>query len=249
MDPVKSARRTFEVLELFGRERRALALKDVMAMLGYPASSASQLLKSLLALGYLDFDRERRTYFPTLRLAALGSWIPDALFGAGALNTVLERLRSATGETVILAAQSDLEVLYVHILRSEEPLQFSVPEGARRPLAASGLGWCLLSPRPDAEIEQLRRRINASGRSAVPIEPEELALRIAEVRTQGYAFSRHSVSAGAGVIGVPLPRGTHDRSLALGVAGPVARLEAKEALIVAELRQALDRLSDPHALS
>ncbi|MFN3521600.1 MAG: IclR family transcriptional regulator [Phenylobacterium sp.] len=246
-DAVKSARRAFEILELFDRERRPLALKDILEALGYPASSGSALLKSLVALGYLDYDRDRRTYFPTMRISALGAWVPDALFGDGALLGAMERLRAVTGETVILATQSDLFAQYVHLLHSAEPLQFSVPPGARRPLAASGLGWCLLSAKSDEEIERLRRRINAEPGQAQPLSREALMGRVNEVRTRGYAVSKHTVSQGAGVIGAPLPRGAHGRVFALGVAGPVGRLEAKEALIIGELRAALERLRPSQA--
>lgn len=241
-DAVKSARRAFEILEFFDRERRPLALKDILDGLGYPASSGSALLKSLVALGYLDYDRDRRTYFPTMRIAALGAWVPDALFGDGALLTLMERLRTMTGETVILATQSDLHAQYVHILASAEPLQFSVPPGARRPLANSGLGWCLLSGKTDDEIERLRRRINAEPGAGEPLSREGLMRRVNEVRTRGYAVSKHTVSPGAGVIAAPLPRGAFGRVFALGVAGPVARLEMKEELILRELRTGLDRL-------
>jgi len=241
-DAVKSARRAFEILEHFDQERRPLALKDILDGLGYPASSGSALLKSLVALGYLDYDRDRRTYFPTMRIAALGAWVPDALFGDGALLNLMERLRAATGETVILATQSDLHAQYVHLLHSAEPLQFSVPPGARRPLAASGLGWCLLSAKSDEEIERLRRRINAEPGGEPALSREVLMSRVNEVRARGYAVSKHTVSQGAGVIGAPLPRGAFGRVFALGVAGPVARLEMKEELILRELRTGLDRL-------
>jgi len=72
---VKSAKRAFEILEAFSRHRRPLALKELLDELDYPASSGSALMKSLVALGYLDYDGERRTYFPTMRIAALGSCI------------------------------------------------------------------------------------------------------------------------------------------------------------------------------
>ncbi|WP_374573372.1 IclR family transcriptional regulator [Phenylobacterium sp.] len=241
-DAVKSAKRAFEILELFDRERRPLALKDILEGLGYPASSGSALLKSLVALGYLDYDRDRRTYFPTMRIAALGAWVPDALFGDGALLGIMERLRAATGETVILATQSDLHAQYVHLLHSSEPLQFSVPPGARRPLAASGLGWCLLSAKSDEEIERLRRRINAEPDAGPPLSREALMSRVNEVRARGYAISKHTVSVGAGVIGAPLPPGAFGRVFAVGVAGPVARLEAKEDLILKELKAGVARL-------
>ncbi|MBS0408508.1 MAG: helix-turn-helix domain-containing protein [Proteobacteria bacterium] len=241
-DAVKSARRVFEILEYFDRERRPLALKEVLDGLGYPASSGSALMKSIVALGYLDYDRERRTYFPTMRIAALGAWVHDALFGDGVLSGLMDHLRTVSGETVILAAQSDLHAQYVHLVHSSEPLQVTVPPGARRPLAASGLGWALLSLKGEADIEKLRRRINAEAPAEGRLSREALAERLAEVRARGYAFSKHTVSEGVGVIGAGLPRGRFGRDYAIGVAGPVARLERKEALIVAELKAGLARL-------
>jgi len=238
---VKSARRAFEVLELFDRERRPLALKDVQTFLGYPASSGQALLKSLVTLGYLDYDGERRSYFPTMRIAALGAWVAEALFGDGALIAMMERLREVTGETVILAVQSDLHAQYVHVLRSGDPLQFAVPPGARRPLGASGMGWVLLSAKPDAEIELLRRRANLG--AAVKLDREALMERVNEVRVRGYAFSKHTVSDGAGIIAALLPRGPFGRTFAIGVGGPVSRLEQKEPTIVSELRAGVARLA------
>ncbi|HEY2660188.1 MAG TPA: IclR family transcriptional regulator [Caulobacteraceae bacterium] len=242
-DAVKSARRVFEILEYFDRQRRPLSLKEILDGLGYPASSGSALLKSLVALGYLDHDRARRSYFPTMRIAALGAWVQDGLFGDGALTGLMSHLHQVTGETVILAAQSDLRAQYVHLIHSAEPLQFSVPPGARRPLAKSGMGWLLLSAKTDAEIEKLRRRINVEEDGADKLSREDLMATITEVRARGYAFSKHIVSDGAGVIGALLPPGPHGRIYALGIAGPVARLERKEALILAELKAGIERLA------
>jgi len=66
--------------------------------------------------------------------------------------------------------------------------------------------------------------------------------RVGEVRARGYAFSKHTVSEGVGVIAALLPRGPFGRTFALGVGGPVTRLEQKEALIVSELRAGVARL-------
>jgi len=237
---VKSARRAFEILEAFDRHRRPLALKEVLDDLGYPASSGSALMKSLVAMGYLDYDRDRRTYFPTMRIAVLGAWVHDALFGEGRLLAAMEELHRITGETVILGAQSDLHAQYIHLIQSSEPLQFRAPPGARRPLAASGMGWVLLSAKPDAEIERLRRRINAE--TADKLSREALMSRVNEVRARGYAFSKHTVSEGVGIIAAALPKGPFGRVFAIGAAGYVSRLERKEAAIVAALTSAVRRL-------
>jgi DNA-binding IclR family transcriptional regulator len=241
IEAVKSARRVFEVFEYFDRRRRPLSLKEITDELGYPASSGSALMKSLVTLGYLDYDREGRCYFPTMRIAVLGDWVRDALFGDGDLLAFMERLYRLTGETVILAAQSDLHAQYVHVIRSDEPLQLAVPPGSRRPLAASGMGWVLLAPKTDAEIEALRRRANAAG--GPRLTREALLERVNEVRRQGYAFSKHTVTEGVGVVAALLPRGPFGRTFALGVGGPVTRLEQKEAVIVAELKAGVARLA------
>lgn len=238
---VKSAKRAFEILEAFDRHRRPLALKEVLDDLGYPASSGSALMKSLVSLGYLDYDRDQRTYFPTMRIAVLGAWVQEALFGEGRLLAALEALHESTGETVILGAQSDLHAQYIHLIHSNEPLQFRAPPGTRRPLARSGMGWVLLAAKPDAEIEQLRRRINAE--SDEKLSREDLMARVNEVRARGYAFSKHTVSEGVGIIAAALPRGPFGRVFVIGAAGYVSRLERKEAQIVAELRAAVAKLS------
>ena len=239
---VKSAKRAFEILEAFSRHRRPLALKELLDELDYPASSGSALMKSLVALGYLDYDGERRTYFPTMRIAALGSWVPGTLFGDGPLLGALEDLHRETGETVILAVQSDLHAQYVHVIPSLEPLQLRVPPGTRRPLAQSGLGLVLLSAKRDPEIERLRRRINAAGEGAA-LSRDEMMARVNAVRARGYAFSRNAISQGVGIIGAALPNGPFGRVFAVGAAGQVERLERKEDEIVAALKTMLWRLA------
>lgn len=238
---VKSAKRALEILEVFARHRRPLALKELLDELGYPTSSGSALLKSLVQLGYLDYDRERRTYFPTMRIAVLGAWVPGALFGDGQLLPALEALRDRTGETVILAVQSDLHAQYVHLIQAAEPLAARVSPGTLRPLARSGLGLVLLSGKTDAEIERLRRRINAAGEGAAQTR-EALMARVGEVRARGYAFSKNAFSPGVGIIGAALPKGPFGRMSAVGVAGALPRLEDKEDAIVAELRATVQRL-------
>jgi IclR family KDG regulon transcriptional repressor len=65
--------------------------------------------------------------------------------------------------------------------------------------------------------------------------------RINEIRKQGYVFSEHTVTAGAGVIGMLLPIRRHGRILAIGVGGPVERLEHKKKGILLELRAGISR--------
>lgn len=233
---VKSAKRVFDVFEMFDRERRPLSLKAICDRFAIPPSSGTVLLKSFVTLGYLDYDRTTRTYFPTMRIALLGQWIQGTLFGDGAILRLMIHLHAVTGETVLLATQSDLHAQYIHAIHSEEPLQTAVTAGTLRPLASSGMGWLLLSGKSDAEIEKLCRRIDAKSGPGKRIDRTLLKKDIATARRDGYVFSKHSVVRGTGIIAMLLPETRLERTLAIGVGGQVARLEKKEALILDAMR-------------
>lgn len=237
---VKSAQRAFAVLELFERERRPLSLAEVVALLGYPTSSAAALLKSLIVMGYLEYDRSSRTYGPTMRIVALGQWVRDRLFGDGAVLAAAQRLHGETGLTVVLAVQSDLHAQYLHLVHSGEPFRAGVTPGQLRPLASSGMGWLLLAAQPDREVRRLVRRINYAGVEA-RVDIAALLARLHEVRVRGYAFSRDGVSPGFGLIGAMMPPPESGRRLAIGVAGRTADLEAREADLAARLAAVIHR--------
>jgi len=237
---VKSAKRVFDVLELFERERRPLTLKDVRGALDLAPSSGAAILKSLVALGYLDYERKTRTYFPTTRIASLGAWVQGALFADGRVLRLMQRLYRATGESVLLATQSDLSAQYVHAVHGAEPMRAAVTPGTLRPLANSGMGWLLLSRQSDAEIERLCRRIDiATGRR---VDRAALKRNIAAVKRDGYVFSRHTVRRGVGIIAMLLPGGVLRRTFAIGVAGSVPELDRKRDAILASLRRGISRM-------
>lgn len=237
---VKSAIRAFAVLEVFERHQRALSLKEITQELGYPASSGSALLKSMLEIGYLDYNKDRRLYFPTLRVALLGQWVEGMLFGENHLLEAMQWLHEQSGEGVILATQSDLHVQYLQILYSDHPLQFRARPGLRRPIARTGLGWAILASRSDAEIEHILRRINAQSEDKV--NRAALMARIDEIRSRGYSFSKSTFTEGVGIIGMVVPQAAFNRTLALGVAGYVGRLERDEDRIVDLLRSAITNI-------
>lgn len=240
---IKSARRVLEVLEEFDRLRRPLTLKEIADGLAYPTSSAQALLKSLVVLGYLEYDRPSRTYLPTMRIAAVGRWVAEGLFGEGDVLPVMRALRDETGETVILGVRSDLFAHYVHVVRGEDaPITSAPAPGSVRPLGRCGIGRLLLSALPDGEIDLIVRRINVAEPGA-RLDLAELMDDIAEIRHRRHVFSRHLFAEGTGAIAVLAPEGPHGRRMALGIGGPVARLEANYEDHLARLRAAAGAIS------
>jgi IclR family KDG regulon transcriptional repressor len=242
----KTIRRTFEVLDYFNASGRPVRLKDITADLDYPASSASGVLKTLVVLGYLTYDRDTMRYTLTPRLAALGSRASESQPQDVRITGALQQLSDTTGCMVGYGIQSDMYAQYITVLSTGRPVPYRLRPGAVRPMTRCGLGWALLSPQEDAEIDRLRRRVNAQEDDrALHVSAEMLAERIGTVRRIGYAFSRHTFRPGAGIIARPLPRPAGGRLAAIGVAGTVGRLEAEEALITSALDAVIAGLTGP----
>ena len=242
--PVKSAGRALQVLELFDELQREARVSEIARRLAAPQSSTSVLLKSLTQLGYLDYDRDSRTYLPSPRVALLGTWLDKGPVRDGSLVRMLEDLSGRTGGTVILAARSGIVAQYVHVLQARTAMRFHVPPGTRRLVVWSATGTALLAEVPDAEIGALVRRTNAEAApDQAPVPVAAVLANVAQLRRDGHFLSRGLVTPGAGSIALPLPHGVdrRDRPLAVAISGVLADLERREGEIVATIRDAITR--------
>jgi hypothetical protein len=82
-DNVKSAGRVLDILELLFRSEEPMALKDLVAVLELPKSSAHALLRTLQSRGYVERDAaDRYALSESLRQSA--GWIggPQAYLAA-----------------------------------------------------------------------------------------------------------------------------------------------------------------------
>ncbi len=227
VSPVKSAVRVLEILEHFQQHRAPSQLKDICDALGYPQSSGTVLLKNLVSLGYLSYDRGSRCYFPTLKVAALGDWVEHALFGHGKIFEVMRDLHSATGEAVSVALQNDVYMQYIRIIQSVHPLRFHVEEGSLRPLTLSATGWMLMATHPDKEVDRLIRRANIATPRTEDRQPMELMMqRVREVRARGTAYAENVPLLGGATLCVMLPLKVQGRPVVLGMGGALERIRA-----------------------
>lgn len=239
--PIKSAARVLEVMELFAEIRAPLRQNFIVDRLAYPQSSTTELLKSLVALGYLNYHRASRTYFPTTRVAALGEWINHFTLGSGHLIEMMRQIQAATGETVALVSQNDLFIQYLRVIEPDHPLKFPPPEGTMRLLTQSSAGLVLLSRMSDAVVAGLVRHIDARGRGEVArTNLPALLAQLQTVRQTGYAFLAGIPIPQAATISMPLPDRPHGIPMTIGVGGTTARITQDRERIVAVMRAALN---------
>ena len=238
--PVKSAERTLAIFEYFAVHKRPATTGEISLALGWPQSSTSVLLRSLVVMGYLTSDGSRRAYYPSMRFALLGSWLGEALFPFGNLTETMRRISREAEGTVVLAVQSELDAQYIHIVGDPDSMHVPVHSGMRRPMGRVGVGKILLSLKSDDEIRLLVRRINAeesNPRQRLELTP--LLDEIGECRSRGYARSNGSIHQHADSIAmnVPLPKG--QPPMAIGVGGERRRVQERCNEIVHLMKEAL----------
>jgi len=222
---VKSATRAIEILEFFRNVREPRAMSDISTTLGYPPSSTTVLLKTLIALGYLNFDRSKRLYFPTPKVTALGDWIPRALFGSSRVLETMRDVHAATGETVSIGTKNDVYLQYVQIIQSVHALRFHVDEGTLRPLTQSALGWLLMSTMNDEKLDNIIRRANiATEKASDRVKVTDMIKRLRQIRGKGYCSAENVPFLGGGTICVLLPVTIQNQPVVLGLGGANERI-------------------------
>ncbi|MFM6828943.1 MAG: IclR family transcriptional regulator [Novosphingobium sp.] len=237
---VKSVGRVFAVMELFARRREGLSATELERALDYPKSSTLALLKSMVALGYLSYDRIERTYFPTVRVHSLGHWICQAE-SHRELDGLMQDAAAATGETVTLSCQNDLKMQFMTVVSGSNPLMLNFRPGMTGPLFKSNMGLVALAQNDDAEIRRLAERMNrrAGSRGERVDDLPGTMRRIAEIRRAGYGIGYRNYVDFVGVISWPILGADNSRPLVLSIGGPVEAIQAAEQDIIAKMTKLL----------
>ncbi len=236
---VKSAERALLVLELFAIWRRGASASEVEAALDMPQSSTSVLLRSLVDMGYLDYNRADRTYWPTVRVAMLGDWMRDAV--SPQLQTEhVDELRDHTGETVLIGRRLGASVHYLQIARSGHELQFYVHQGTRRPLCISASGRALLSLLDDQQVLKIARRTVHYATSDIERFDEQALISVVRsIRETGISETDERLGGERDLhaIATLIPARQGDEQFSLCVAGPRERVMRRRDEMIAALRE------------
>ncbi len=213
-----------------------MSLTQLGARLGYPKSSLSVLLKSMVAQGYLSVDRSDGDFFPTLRVAQLGDWVAAALLGSEAILPALEKLRDETGETVTLTMASGLEMRCLRAFIGVHPISLQVEEGISFPMMGTAIGTAYLAALAGDERARTFQMWRKQGASES--EAEHLANLVAESQASGIASAYDAVLPDTGAIAMAVrsPLKTGDPIMVVAVAGLSSRIHAREAECTAIMR-------------
>lgn len=227
---VTSIDRMIDIFEVFQQSQTPLSLTDIAEAIDIPKSTCHAIVNTLVARGYLYTLSRPRALYPTRRMFDVMTDIcaKDPLVERA--TPVLERLRDATRETIILGKRQGDSVIYLQVVESMHSIRYSAKPGEFKPLHSSSIGKALLGSLKEAELrEWLKERKLQAITKATKVESEALAEDVLASRKLGYFVTRgenvSDVWAVAAFINV------YNESLAVAVAGPQHRIEANLAEI------------------
>ena len=238
---VKSAIRVLKMLEYFDSIRREAGVTEIARALGYPASSTTGLLKSLVEIGYVVQDDDRM-YRPTPRVTLLGTWIDPLLAPGGPVVSMMNELGEATGEAIILGIPSGITVRYIHVVPATKQMRMHVRPGDVRPMPLSGIGRLFMANMSDDEVRQVVFRHNALQRDDTSrVLLASVRRDIDGIRVAGYSVSLDRISKGAGLVCVGLPGRKGSGPMAVAVGGLSSTIRSTSGHLAAQMKDCVRR--------
>jgi DNA-binding IclR family transcriptional regulator len=243
--PVRSAERMLDVLEMFSFGRPALSVAEISTGLSLATSTVRRLLNALEQHGFVRYNGKTGKFAPhyqVVRLAAVAVQGNDLITAASA---PLDELRRSTGEATQLTVLAEGDIVFVDRRESQSVIRIFSPIGHRSPAwDGRASGKVLLAWLPDDEVAALLPAAadwQAGGPNASR-GPEEFTRRLALVRDQGYAVNDEETEQDVWAVAAPVRDYTGKVVAAINI--PVLKTRAAQEGRAAELIDAVRAAAD-----
>lgn len=194
--------RAAALLDALGRAGGVARLKALSADAGLHPSTASRILTSLMAHGFVEREGSGQ-YKLGVRLLQLAAKVGTQLDVRRVAPPVMEWLRDQVGETVNLSLRDRDEVVYVERVASSQMMRVEQVVGSRAPLHVTAVGKLFLGEGSDADVRSYALRTGLPRYTRYSIEnAETLVKKTREAAANGYAFDDEEAELGVGCIGV-----------------------------------------------
>jgi DNA-binding IclR family transcriptional regulator len=230
----------FDVLSLMPN---GMSLAELNVTLESPKSSLLNLLRPLVAEGYLIHSSGVYRLGPSIfRLAAsvMSAWNFPKL-----IRPFMEELVERTSESALLSVLNrEAEVLtYVEIVDSPHPVRYQIPVGTTRPIYASTAGRLLLAYTEKPWRDQYVNTVAFKLKTATPITRASLTRELDKIRSEGLSWSIDGFLPGLAAVAAPVFDGDGRCIASLNIAGPSDRFRNDLETLKATVRDVASRAS------
>jgi IclR family acetate operon transcriptional repressor len=230
-------RSLMRLLGLFGALAKSpkdgLGLAELNLVLNSPKSSLLNLLRPLVATGYLNLESGRYRLGPSM--FRLSGTIMSVWNFSNTVRPFLQELAERSRESVYLGVldRAGKVITYVDAIDSPHSVRYSVPVGAVRPLYCTAAGRVLLAFAEKTWQEQYVSTTKLEPRTPRTIATQKgLREELERVRKTQISVSIGEMFPEAAAISAPVFGADGNLAAAIAVGGPTERLNPR----IAELR-------------
>ena len=246
----RSALRLVALFEALAKSEEGVSLAELSATIAAPKSSLLGILRSMVALGYMEHGHG--LYRLGARSFRLAADILAIRRFPNLVRPILQDLAAKCGETVFLVVLDPLarRVTYTDVIESANPLRYIVQTGTTRPLYSSAGGLMLLAYQEPAWIDAYIAATPLEALTAhTTTDPKLLRDRLAQIRHDGFAISREETVPGAAGLAAPIFNADGSVTVGILIGAPVDRFEPELPELQRLLREATTRVAGiAHAL-
>jgi DNA-binding IclR family transcriptional regulator len=203
--PSVAVERALNMLEIVAQSSDGLSNAEISRKLNIPKSSASYILRTLEAQGYLGRDLESGKYKVGLKILSLSRGALGGLDVRGVALPVMRRLMQQTGLTCHLAVLDGCDAVYVEKVEPEGFIRMDTWVGRRMRVHATSVGKTIAAYIPEEQLEQITQQAGMERRTPKTITTlPKLLKELEKVRTQGFAVDDEENNLGARCVAAPI---------------------------------------------
>jgi len=220
----KSAIRALDLIVALAGEQRGLSFTELLRVLMVPKSSLHELLAVLTERGFVEYERESRTYMLGIRVWENGQAYLRHHELVSMARPVMEQIVAQLNETVQVAVLDGVENVYLAKVDCSHPLRLQSDVGRRLFAPPTGLGKVLLAALPE---DVCRARLQ--GRELPRFTPQTitdlptLLSELGAVRGRSFAVDDQEYTPGLLCVAVPIHDHLGRVAAAMSVSIPVIR--------------------------
>jgi len=234
-----------DVFETFKEHKRPLSLSEIADEISTPISTCHEIVRTLRDRGYLYLVNSR-SFYPTGRIVACAHAIAANDPIVHRLAPALQRLRDATGETVILGKLQSDHVVYLAIEEGRQTIRYSAEVGDSKPLHSSSIGKATLAQLDDEARAALWSKLELQRVTPNTITAQDVLEADLDVgRRRGFFVTRGENVADVMGMAIAIDTGTGPAGIA--VAGPLNRMDdnfERNSLLLLDLSRELASKDD-----
>lgn len=246
--PVKSAMRTLEILEIVAGSADPPSLGDLARALGIPKSSLFAILRTMEQRDWVQRDVSGHRYRLGLRAMSVAAAFARNDDIVSLSEPLLDRLLAELQETVHLGRLDGVDIVYLAKRESPQLLRMFSAVGRRLPAYTTALGKSLLAELPEGELDAHLPQQLIAYTPATITDRHELHRELAATRERGYALDNEENSQGIGCVAVALPTSSPPTD-AISCSAPILRLGPDRRELVIErllaAREEIARMRSP----